>query len=95
MEFRPLIPEIGFRPPTDDDPRARKPKADEADFAEKAHDAFLMERDVCMELGYVREDSCLLCTVITEAYGPNFFSYITRHSHDVELRQKYRVVSAV
>ena len=42
MEFRPLIPEIGFRPPTDDDPRARKPKADEADFAEKlkAHDAF-------------------------------------------------------
>eukprot|EP00439_Symbiodinium_sp_Y106_P001218 s8213_g1.t1 len=59
---RPLIPEIGFRPPTDDDPRARKPKADEADFAEKlkAHDAFLMERDVCMELGYVREDSCLL-----------------------------------
>ena len=96
MEFRPLISEIGFRPPTNDDPRARMPKADEADFAEKlkAHDAFLTKRDVYMELGYVREDFSLLCTVITEAYGPNFFSHIPRHSQDVELRKKYRIVSA-
>ena len=47
-----------------------------------------------MELGYVRKDFSFLCTVITEAYGPNFFSYITRHSQDVELRKKYRIVSA-
>ena len=31
MEFRPLIPEIGFPRPSEDDPRARRPKADEAD----------------------------------------------------------------
>ena len=74
MEFRPLVPEIGFRRPTPDDPRARKPKADEADYAEKlkAHNAFLMERDVYLELGYIRDDFSFLCTVITEAYGPNF-----------------------
>ena len=70
MEFRPLVPEIGFPRPTPDDPRARKPKADEADYAEKleklkAHNAFLME------------GSC-----------------ITRHSQDIELRKKYRIVSA-
>ena len=91
MEFRPLVPEIGFRRPTPDDPRARKPKADEADYAEKlkAHNVFLMERDVYLELGYIRDDFSFLCTVITEAYGPNFFSYITRHSQDIELRKKY------
>ena len=96
MEFRPLVPEIGFRRPAKDDPRARKPKADEADYAEKlkAHNAFLMERDVYLELGYIRDEFSFLCTVITEAYGPNFFSYITRHSQDIELRKKYRIVSA-
>ena len=91
MEFRPLVPEIGFRRPAKDDPRARKPKADEADYAEKlkAHNAFLMERDVYLELGYIRDDFSFLCTVITEADGPNFFSYITRLSQDIELRKKY------
>ena len=96
MEFRPLVPDTGFRRPDKDDPRARKPKADEADYAEKlkAHNAFLMERDVYLELGYVRNDFSFLCTVITEAYGPNFFSHITRHSQNIELRMKYRIVSA-
>ena len=53
MEFRPHVPEIGFPRPSKEDPRARKPKADEADYAEKlkAHNAFLMERDVYLELG--------------------------------------------
>ena len=59
-----------------------------------AANAFLMERDVYLELGYIRDDFSFLCTVITEAYGPNFFSYITRHSQDIELRKKYRIVSA-
>ena len=35
MEFWPLVPEIGFPRPSADDPRARMPKADEADYAEK------------------------------------------------------------
>ena len=64
MEFRPLVPEIGFPRPSSDDPRARMPKADEADYAEKlkAHNAFLMERDVYLELGYIRDDFSFLCT---------------------------------
>ena len=28
-----------------------------------------MERDVYLELGYIRDDFSFLCTVITEAYG--------------------------
>ena len=66
MEFRPLVPEIGFRRPTPDDPRARKPKADEADYAEKlqAHNAFLMERDVYLELGSSRKPKALISSRI-------------------------------
>ena len=77
---------------------ASMPKADEADYTEKlklkAHNAFLMERDVYLELGYIRDAFSFLRTVITEAYGPNFFAYITRHSQDIELRKKYRIISA-
>ena len=35
MEFRPLINEIGFRPPSPDDPRERKPKADDPDYTRR------------------------------------------------------------
>ena len=64
MEFRPRVPEIGFRRPSADDPRARMPKADEADYAEKlkAHNAFLME------LGYIRDDFSFLCTELRKKY---------------------------
>ena len=36
----------------------------------------------------------LLTSVVAEAYGPNFFSYITRNSTDREMRKKYRIISA-
>eukprot|EP00439_Symbiodinium_sp_Y106_P031374 s3642_g3.t1 len=90
MEFRPMVKDIGFPRPRPDDPRARKPKVDEADYAEKlkAHNAFLKEREVYQEIQYVRDDFSLLTSVVAEAYGPNFFSYITRNSSDFEMRKK-------
>ena len=98
MEFRPWVEDIGFPLPLPDDPRARKPKVDEADYAEKlkAHNAFLMERDVYQEIQYDCDDFSLLTSVVAEAYGPNFFSYgyITRDSSDFEIRKKYRIISA-
>ena len=36
MEFRPMVNDIGFPRPLPDDPRARKPKVDEADYAERS-----------------------------------------------------------
>eukprot|EP00439_Symbiodinium_sp_Y106_P010123 s10289_g1.t1 len=54
MEFRPLINEIGFRPPSPEDPRERKPKADDPDYSQKleAHEAFNFERDVYQEISH-------------------------------------------
>eukprot|EP00439_Symbiodinium_sp_Y106_P057202 s1091_g8.t1 len=67
-----------------------------ADYAEKLrlHNAFLMERDVYREVQYIRDDFSLLTSVVAEAYGPDFFSYITRNSADHEMRKKYRIISA-
>ena len=52
MEFRPLVAEIGFPPPSPNDPRERKPKADDPDYSQKlmAHEAFNFERDGAMRL---------------------------------------------
>ena len=62
MEFRPLINEIGFRPPAPEDPRERKPKADDPDYSQKleAHEAFNFERDVYQEISHVRDAGLLL-----------------------------------
>ena len=96
VEFRPLVHELGFRRPQPDDPRARKPRPDEADYAEKlrVHNAFLVERDVYREVQYIRDDFSLLTSVVAEACGPDFFRYITRNSADHEMRKKYRIISA-
>ena len=45
------------------------------------------------EILCVRDDFSLLTSVAAEAYGPNFFSYITRNSTDHEMRKKYRIIS--
>ena len=57
-ELRPLINQVGFPPPSQDDQRKVRPKETDAKFAEKlnAHTAFLLERDVWMELGYTWDD---------------------------------------
>ena len=93
MEFRPLINEIGFRPPSPDDPRERKPKADDPDYSQKleAHEAFNFERDVYNEVSHVRDDFSLLVKIVAESYGPDFFSYIQKNSQNEEIRRKYMV----
>ena len=93
MEFRPLINEIGFRPPAPEDPRERKPKADDPDYSQKleAHEAFNFERDVYQEISHVRDDFSLLVTIVAESYGPDFFSYIQKNSQNEEIRRKYMV----
>ena len=93
MEFRPLINEIGFRPPSPDDPRERKPKADDPDYSQKleAHEAFNFERDVYNEVSHVRDDFSLLVPIVAESYGPDFFSYIQKNSQNEEIRRKYMV----
>ena len=93
MEFRPLINELGFRPPSPEDPRERKPKADDPDYSQKleAHEAFNFERDVYQEISHVRDDFSLLVTIVAESYGPDFFSYIQKNSQHEEIRRKYMV----
>ena len=93
MEFRPMIGEIGFPPPSPNDPRERKPKADDPDYSQKllAHEAFNFERDVYNEVSHVRDDFSLLVTIVAESYGPDFFSYIQKNSQNEEIRRKYMV----
>ena len=93
MEFRPKTFEIDFRPPAPDDPRERRPKADDPDYSKKleAHEAFNSERDVYQEISHVRADFSLLVSIVAESYGPDFFSYIQKNSQNEEIRRKYMV----
>ncbi|CAE7925681.1 unnamed protein product, partial [Symbiodinium necroappetens] len=56
-EFAPTYSDVGFRIPEESDPRNKKPKQDDPDYA----------------------------------YGPDFFSYIQKHSHNLEIRCKYKI----
>ena len=93
MEFRPKTFEIGFNRPAPDDPRERRPKADDPDYSKKleAHEAFNFERDVYQEISHVRDDFSLLVSIVAESYGPDFFSYIQKNSQNEEIRRKYMV----
>ncbi|CAE7386490.1 der, partial [Symbiodinium necroappetens] len=75
------------------DIRERKPKPEEPGYAEKleAHHAYLKEWEVYREIQYVREDFSTLISVVTEAYGPDFFTYIQRNAQNTEVRRKYLV----
>ena len=94
MEFRPKISEIGFNRPGENDPRERKPKDDDPDYARNSrntmHSTFHKEWDVYREIKNVRDDFSLLTTITAEAYGPDFFSYI-RNAQNEEVRRKYMV----
>ena len=54
-----MYADVGFRVPDDSDPRAKKPKSDDPDYATKLalHNAFHLERDVWTELKAVRKTS--------------------------------------
>ena len=95
-EFRPDFQHVGFDPPSDDDPRAIHPKTDDPDYSDKLkkHNAFLRERDVYVEISRVRDDFSMLVSVVTEAYGPNFFSYIKKHASNLDIRRRYKVTTS-
>ena len=92
-EFRPLVSQIGFPRPAEDEVRRRKPKPEDPGYAGKleAHQAFLREWEVYCEIQHIREDFSMLISVVTEAYGPDFFAYIKRNMHNTEVRRKYMV----
>ena len=92
-EFKPLVKQIGFPRPGESDIRQRKSKPEEPGYAGKleAHHAFLREWEVYREIQYVREDFSTLVSVVTEAYGPDFFAYIQRNAQNTEVRRKYLV----
>ena len=70
--------------------RGRRPKADDPDYSKKleAHEAFNFERDVYREISHVRDDFSLLVSIVTESYGPDFFSYTQKNSQNEEIRRK-------
>ncbi|CAE7255859.1 unnamed protein product [Symbiodinium sp. CCMP2456] len=92
-EFRPLVREIGFRPPRDDDPRDKQSKTDDPDYADNAADtlaynALHLDRDRYRETGDVREDFSYLRGIISEAHGKDFFDQVAT---SYEIRKKYMV----
>ena len=68
-------------------------KTDDPEYARKleAHHAFHREWEVYREIQYVRDDFSLLISVIAEACGPDFFSYIQRNAQNEEICRKYLV----
>ncbi|CAE7633692.1 unnamed protein product [Symbiodinium necroappetens] len=77
---------VRFRRPAEDDPRDKEPKVDDPDYAAKLarYNAFLKEGGVYCEIQYVRDDFSLFISVISDAYGPNFFSCIQKNAGNVE-----------
>ena len=68
-EFAPLYADVGARIPDDSDPRAKKPKSDDPDYATKLalHNAFCSERDVWTELKAVRADFSTVVSAVSQA----------------------------
>ena len=92
-EFAPLYADVGFRIPDDSDPRSRKPKSDDPDYATKLalHNAFCLERDVWTELKAVRKDFSAVVSAVSQAYGPDFFSYVQKYWENLNIRRLYKI----
>ena len=92
-EFAPLYADVGFKNPEDTDPRAKKPKPDDPDYAIKLdqHNAFLMERDVWTELNAVRKDFTTVVSAVSQVYGPDFFGYIQKNMANLHIRRLYKI----
>ena len=92
-EFAPLYADIGFKNPEDSDSRAKKPKPDDPDYAVKValHNAFCLERDVWTELKAIRADFSTVVSAVSQAYGPDFFSYVQKHWENLDIRRLYKI----
>ena len=91
-EFAPLYADIGFKN-HDSDSRAKKPKSDDPDYAIKLalHNAFCSERDVWTELTAVRKDFSTVVSAVSQAYGPDFFSYVQKYWENLHIRRLYKI----
>ena len=92
-EFAPLFADVGFRIPEESDPRSKKPKPDDPDYATKLklHNAFCSERDVWTEIKAVRADFSTVVSAVSQAYGQDFFSYVQKHWENLTIRRKYKI----
>ena len=92
-EFAPSYSDIGFKIPEDSDPRSKKPKQDDPDYATKLklHEAFCLERDVWVELHAIRADFSTVVSAVSQPYGQDFFSYVQKHWQNLEVRRKYKI----
>ncbi|CAE7515955.1 unnamed protein product, partial [Symbiodinium microadriaticum] len=79
-------PDVGFRIIEETDPRNKKPKKDDPDYAAKLmlYNAFCFERDVWAEVKAVRADFSTVVSAVSQAYGPDFFSYMQKHCDNLE-----------
>ena len=69
---------------------------DDPDCASKlaVYNALINKRDVYKEMKCVRKDFSLLISVVAKAYGVEFSGYIQKHSANIEMRRRYKIVSA-
>ena len=91
-EFAPTYSDVGFRIPEDTDPRSKKPKQDDPDYAAKLmlHNAFCLERDLWAEINAVRKDFSTMVSAVSQVHGQDFFSYVQKHWQNLEVRRDTR-----
>ena len=94
-EFAPLFADVGFRIPEETDPRSKRPKPDDPDYATKLklHNAFCLERDVWTEIKAVRADFSTVVSAVSQAYGPDFFSYVQKYWENLHIRRLYKITT--
>ena len=86
-----LQAELQFEEPDSNDPRARPPKPDDEDYAEKmtAHRWFKKLDEAWRECGLVQKDFGSVASAVSQLLGPDLFSYLSAHQDDLTLRSKY------
>ena len=70
------------------DPRARPPKPDDEDYAEKmaAHQWFKKLMEAWRECGLVQKDFRIVVSSVSHLLGPDLFSYLSARQDDLTLR---------
>ena len=55
------------------------------------HNAFCLERDVWTEIKAVRADFSTVVSAVSQAYGPDFFSYVQKYWENLHIRRLYKI----
>ena len=77
--------------PDSNDSRARPPKPDDPDIAEKmaAHQWFKKLSEAWRECGLVKKDFSIVVSAVSALLGPDLFYYLSARQDDLTLRSKY------